>query len=189
MNLKIQKLNFSEERPENLLSLLKGNVFHITKQESYEQIIQDGKINNNKERVYELNTASQNSYGRNLGYVCLFDLRKHNYDHIPNTLDCYNFLGPSWFKSIYVDYCEYKMAYFILGEKFHSNLILYKDANLKGPMNQAAPHTEAWIENDITLEWISNIYLVSIRVDAPAIGSLARIHHDLAIENIKKKDS
>ena len=187
--MKIRKLSFTEKRPEGLLSLLKGNVFHLTKQESCKQIINDGKINNNKDGIYNLNTSSQNSYGRNLGYVCLFDLREHNFDKIPQTLDCCDFFGPSWFKIVYTDYCEYKMAYFILGENFHSNLILYKDANLNGSYNQAVPHTEVWVENYIAIEWISTIYQVTIRVDAPLIGSLARIHHELALENKKKKDS
>ena len=190
MNRKIIELKYSEKRPENLLSLLKGNVFHVTRRELYEQIIQDGRINNNKDGKYGLNSSSQNSFGRNNGYICFFDLREQNFDRISRTIEWYyDFLGPTWFEIIHADYCEFKMAYFILREKYHSNLIVYKDVSLKGKLNHAVPHTEAWIEDHVPLEWIATIYLVTICYDAPEEGTLPRIHHDLAVNDLKNKSS
>jgi hypothetical protein len=80
-----------------VLDSLRGQVFHLTTLESYRDIKLAGEISNNQAGTFRINTGSLSSYGRLHSYVCLFDLRHDDPDIIQKSLDCYYFLGPSWF--------------------------------------------------------------------------------------------
>jgi len=185
--MEIIELKYSEEFPIKLLSLLKGNVFHITHIDSYDEIIKNGQINNNKDNIYRLNSSSKRSYGRNNGKVCLFDLREHNKKYVEETLyKTYNFLSPPWFRKCYPDYFINKQAYLILNPDFHHKLIPYNSSILEEEYNQAIPQTEAWIDDHIPILWISRVYLVNIKCDAPAKGTLPRALYDIELRNQTK---
>lgn len=176
--MEIIELNYTEEAPQELLSILKGNVFHLTKQSSFEQIQIDRKVENNKNNKYQLNISSQNSHGRLNGCVCFFDLRSHNEGRVDETLQKYNFLGPSWFKIVYLEYYEFNLAYLLLKNEHYNKLIPYQDAiddyKHTGKLLYAVPHTEAWIKDQVPLEWFSRVYRVNITCKAPEEGTLAR---------------
>lgn len=150
-----------------MLSLLRGTVFHLTTQESYKGILKCGMICNNKDERFNLNTASQNSFGRLNGYVCFFDLRDKDDNAIKDILCRYYFLGPTWFQQDHDDYSESNLAYLILSPNHYEKLIPYAKAieshRTTGKYLQHIPHAEAWIPDHIPLEWICRVYLVRIR--------------------------
>src|SRR3989304_4690572 len=95
--MEIIKIEYLDNSPHEMLSLLKGTVFHLTTQESYKDILKCGMICNNKDGRFNLNTGSENSFGRLNGCVCFFDLRDKDNDAINDILEMYYFLRPTWF--------------------------------------------------------------------------------------------
>jgi hypothetical protein len=57
-----------------LLPRLRDRVFHVTSQENFEKIREAGAILHNRDERFPLNAASEASFGRRRGWVCLFDL-------------------------------------------------------------------------------------------------------------------
>lgn len=166
---------------DEMLSLLKGTVFHLTTQASYNSILKDGMIYNNKDGCFKINTSSQNSFGRLAGYVCLFDLRNKDDDSIEDILNKYPFLGPPWFrqpKQPCDDYDEWNLAYLILDPKHYEKLIPYEKAlehfKVSDVWQQVIPHAETWISDHIPLEWISIVYPVLIREPLHPKGTIQR---------------
>lgn len=181
--MQIIEIEYSNGNQHELLLLLKGTVFHVTTQNSYESIVKCGMICNNKDSKFNLNTASQNSFGRLTGYVCLFDLRNKADDTIDDILEKYNFLRPSWFERYYENYSEWNLAYFILSPTYHDKLIPYEkaleDYSTSGIWPHAVPHAETWVSDHIPLKWISKVYLVVIKQRAPAQGTHARALYEI----------
>lgn len=184
----IINLNYEEENPSDLLNTLNTNVFHLTTKDAFEAIKSDGKINNNKDEKYPLNTSSGGSHGRLHGYVCLFDLRDHNSGRIDMTLSMkYNFLGPSWFREVYEECIKYNLVYLILSEQHYDKLIYYEDAERYYKENKkwlhCIPHIEVWVNDHIPIDWISKVFVANICCPAPPEGGLARVHHNIAYKN------
>ena len=126
------KLEFKKEDCENyrdkLLGYLKGQVFHVTTQKAHEQIVKDSFISHNQNKKFPLNCASQKSYGRLNGFVCLFDLRGKSDDTIKETLAKYNFLAPSWFEEIHKDYAVHKLAYLIYASEYFDEIVFFSSS-------------------------------------------------------------
>jgi len=181
--MEIIKIEYLDNNRHEMLSLLKGTVFHLTTQESYKRILKCGMICNNKDGRFALNTASQNSFGILAGCVCLFDLRDKDDDAINDILCRYYFLGPTWFKQYYDDYSEWNLAYLILSPEHYGKLIPYEKAiehyRATGKWLQAIPHAEAWIQDHVPLEWISRVYLLRVREQAPAQGTHAKALYEI----------
>lgn len=181
--MQIIEIEYSNGNQHELLLLLKGTVFHVTTQNSYKSIVKCGMICNNKDGRFSLNTSSQNSFGRLAGYVCLFDLRNKDEDEIDDILGRYYFLGPSWFKMCYENYFEWNLAYFILSPAHYDKLIPYKkaveDNRISGVWPHAVPHAETWVSSHIPLEWISKVYLVVIKQQAPSQGTHLRVLYEI----------
>ena len=163
--------NLSVTDTEILLHRLTGNVFHLTPRASYEQICKTGEILNNKSGCFPINTSSQNSYGRLQGCVCLFDLRNATPEIIQNTLDCYYFLGPSWFCKQGRKYDSWDLVYLFLDPQYYDRLIfgsrVHDHYRETGKFLQFIPKAEAWIENKIPLEWINKALIVKIKKPLP----------------------
>jgi hypothetical protein len=167
---------------DEMLSLLKGTVFHLTTQASYKSILKDGMIYNNKDGRFDIKKSlSQNSFGRLAGYVCLLDLRNKDDDSINKFLSKYDFLGPSWFKQPKHpcdDYDEWNLAYLILSPKHYEKLIPYEKAlehfKVSDVWQQTIQYAETWISDHIPLEWISIVYLVRIREPLHPKGTIQR---------------
>jgi len=105
-----------------LLNHLRRKVFHVTTLSAYRTIRETGKILHNKDRRFELNTGSENSFGRLMGYVCLFDLRNDPPDLI-QLLECYNFLGPRWFGKQKNSWIVSELAYLLLDPSCYNRII------------------------------------------------------------------
>ena len=187
--MKIEKLQIDNK--EHLLSRLKGRVFHLTTQSSYAQIQESGEICNNKSGRYAIYTGSQNSYGRLLGCVCLFDLRGGNSEIIQNTLACYYFLGPRWFSKHGRKYITWDLAYLFLDSKYYNRLIpnsiVHDYYRQTGQYLQAVPKSEVWIENSIPLSWIENVLLVKVKEPVPERNTMMGMHYWAVIKANEKR--
>ena len=163
------------------MSRLLGHVFHLTTRASYEKIQIDEKISNNQSGCYPINTGSQGSYGRLNRCVCLFDLRNQTSEMIQNTLNCYDFLGPSWFSKHGRKYITWDLAYLFLDSQYYSRLIpssrIHDHYRETGLYLQAIPKSEVWIENEIPLSWIERVLLVTIKKPAPDKNTLSGMHY------------
>lgn len=172
-----------KENREELLSFLKGKVFHLTTKAAYKGILKSGMVCNNKDGQFNINCSSKNSFGRLSGYVCLFDLRGKSDDAIDDILYKYNFLGPSWFKEDYDNYYEWNLAYMIFTPEHYEQLIPYEKAienhSYSGEGLVVIPHAEAWVIDHVPIEWFYKIYLVHIKVLAPKPGTYAKVLYDL----------
>jgi hypothetical protein len=168
----------------SLLPRLEGTVFHLTTQGAYRQIEEDGKIKHNKNKKFPLNTGSENSYGINHGYICLFNLKEKDKETINDTLLVYFFLEPFWFRKYYNNRTESKLVYLILDSKFHHLIIDSEKA--KGSPYQHVPKTECWIDNHIPLDYIEKAFIVDIINSAPK-EPFSLAHHMLILEKQKKQ--
>ena len=160
-----------KENSQDILSFLKGNVFHLTTKSSFEKIIECGFLLNNKNAQFKMNPSSQKSFGRSCGYICFFDLRNIHNINIDDILDRYNFINPNWFKKRHDDILLWELAYMVLKSEKYEKLIPSQDA-LKhyfesGEFLQAIPKVEVWIDNFVPIEWIEKTYLVRYEVQKP----------------------
>jgi len=187
MNIEILHI---EDR-KSLLDRLLGQVFHVTTRTAYEEIQRTGEISNNQTGSFPVNTSSQNSYGRLHGYVCLFDLRDDNPNNIQNTLDCYYFLGPTWFSTHSSKYITWDLVYFFLDPQYYNRLIpssrVHDHYRETGDYLQAVPNSEVWIEDSIPLSWIDKVLLVKIKEPAPDRDTLAGMHYWAVLEACEKR--
>ena len=150
---------------ERLLAALHGTVFHLTSQHAFNLIKASGAIEHNKEKRFKLNTNSEMSFGRLMGWVCLFDLRNPTPERITDTLDRYNFLLPPGDLGRET---SNGLAYFILDSTYYDRLIPYEKFNEHfrntGQFPMAVPKVETWIANRLPLTWIKKFILASIDV-------------------------
>jgi hypothetical protein len=156
-------------------------VFHLTTLNSFGEIQRTGEISNNQAGAFTINTGSQNSFGRLNRYVCLFDLRHDDPNIIQNTLDCYYFLGPSWFSKLGRKYTSWDLAYLILDQQYYDQLIPNSRVNDNyretGEYLQAIPKSEVWIKTKVPLSWIEKILVVRVRELLPDKNTVAGMHY------------
>lgn len=163
MNLvKIELLK--EDCREKLLEYLDGEIFHLRPYKDYEKIISSNHLRNSRDGKYCASPSSENSFGGNRGYICLFDLRDQSDNNINNGIELYNFTLPSWFKSVHETYNEYNLCYFILCKSLYCKLIPNEEGrkqHIKTGENYI-PYLEVWHPTEINLKDISKILLVKI---------------------------
>lgn len=152
-----------------LLGQLRGKVFHITSVDAYEKIKQDGFVFHNRDGQYPTNTGSVKSFGRNRGWVCLFDLRNKSEEEIEDALFRYYFVNPPWFSKNIGDFSESRLAYLILNPHCHDDLILQNE-QLRGEIwsdslrcTQFVPQVECWYDEKLSIECVQQVFLVTIR--------------------------
>jgi len=180
-----------QDHAADLLERLHDTVFHLTTKEAFDQIQRDVYIFHNRERRFALNIASENSFGRNRGWVCLFDLRGHPEATIKETRKKYNFLEPSWFKRYYTKYTESHLAYLFLDPKTYPALVSNQTAaNIRKATNRNnhyVPKTECWYPGDLPLTAIGSVLLVQIYTSAPTHNLLLYAHHRCEVERERKR--
>lgn len=145
----------SEKLEETLFPRLAGSVFHVTTQGAAKQIIADGEIRNNKSGQFEfMFPQAENSYFRQRGCVCLFDLRSKSQEEIEEALTKYYFINP---------YSTDKPVFFILNTSFYPDLVPYTEyLNEKAYDTVIIPHVEVGYLGNISLEMISMILWVEV---------------------------
>lgn len=156
---------------DELISRLRGSVFHLTCQHSFNCILEDNRIRHNKDGRLPVYPGSESGFGRKKGWVPFFDFRCTTNEVIEKTIERYYFLGPSWFKSYHPDFSESKLAYLFLSEHGVNDLIPNSHARkiLKESVDyeQYIPDTECWFPGEVSLNLIAKVLLVRIFNDAP----------------------
>lgn len=146
-----------------LLGDLKGQVFHLTSQDAFNLIQVSEAIEHNKDGRFKLITASEKSFGRLMGWVCLFDLRHATPELITDTLNSYNFFLPPGDLGREISNV---LAYLILDSTYFDRLIPYELHNnhvrKTGQYPMAIPKVETWIADKVPLTWIKKVILASI---------------------------
>lgn len=136
-----------------LLPLLRGTVFHVTSTTGFDAIEQSGIISSNRHGELPFTfPQSSNSYGRNLGYVCLFDLRDVSDEIIADGLKKFYFLQPT----------PADPAFLFIAPTEAERIVPWTAAPI-GAM--AIPHVEAWYPSDLSLSALSHALVVTIEPD------------------------
>jgi len=147
LRAKVLRINGSELE-EELLPLLRENVFHVTTARAYWQIRRDGVIRSNQDGRFRFTyPQSGRSYGRQHGLVSLFDLRDKTDEAVRSTLDKFYFLRPG----------ESLPVFLILSEAAYTRVI-------EPPPSMAAfeykyiwiPESEAYYPGDLPLPEIAS---------------------------------
>lgn len=152
IKLELQKDNCREK----LLEYLSGEIFHLRAYEDYEKIINSNHLTNSRDGNYRPSASSENSYGGNREYICLFDLHTQSEENI-----VYNFITPSWFKTVHETHNEYNLCYFILSEKLYGDIIPNEEGR-KQNGETYIPDIEVWYPTKICLKDISKVLIVKI---------------------------
>jgi len=139
-----------------VLPFLLNKVFHVTSSKAYSAIIDDQEIRDNKNSNLGFTfPQSQNSYGRNKGFVCLFDLRGKTQEVIDESLMKFNFLNPINDK---------KTIFLIISSREHSRLIPWTEAMKDvGCREVWVPNVECWYDGNIPLKHIEQIIEVTYK--------------------------
>jgi hypothetical protein len=173
-----------------LKAILKGKVFHVTSFSAYKAIRRSGKILHNKDTRFELNTTSDNSFGRLMGHVCFLNLQGHT-DEIMERIHCdYPYSRPPWFETRRKGWIISNIAYLVLSPSYYDRLIpnraVHDHYHRTGKYLHWVPHAEVWIHDHVPLDWIQTLIVSKSRTPAPAANSMAGIV-EAAIKRIGKR--
>jgi hypothetical protein len=165
--MKTIRLTCHNRKTDALLAHLTGKVFHLTTFSAFTAIRKSRMILHNKECRFKLNTTSDISFGRLMGYVCFFDLRNHSAEVSEHIIHNYNFLGPTWFENARKGWLVSRLAYLILNPIHYENLIHSSAQNdyykTTGKYLHFIPHGEIWIDDHVSLDWIDTVILADMR--------------------------
>jgi hypothetical protein len=160
-------LTCEDRATDPLRANLQDRVFHLTTAAAFTEIEREGKVLHNRENRFALNTSSKNSFGRLMGYVCLFDLRHHSQDVLDEIQDNYNFLGPSWFEIERDPLMVSELTYLLLHKDFYDQLIpnhaAFDHLRDTGEYLHYVPHGETWIKESLPLGWVDTVIFVTLR--------------------------
>jgi hypothetical protein len=116
----------------------------------------------------------------------LFDLRHKKENIIRDTLICYNFLGPSWFREYYLDHTELNLAYLIIDSKYYEKLIpnevAWEEFGKTRKYEHNIPKTECWFPEEIPINFVNKVVLVRVYESASPGNTLSYAHHMLALK-------
>ncbi|MGH8546843.1 MAG: hypothetical protein ACREX3_25170 [Gammaproteobacteria bacterium] len=152
------------ELEEVLFPLLRGRVFHVTDEVTFNDLIRNGWIHSNQQGQFAFALGQPgDSYGRKRGWVSLFDLHTAMDAPVKEALTGYYFL--KLFRS------ETTRAVLFLAESVWGSLISWKHASQEvGGKEVYIPFVEAWYPGDIPLHLISDMLIVSVQ-SAPSRSS------------------
>ena len=190
--MNIQKIEYIyKDYQDDLLDQLRGKVFHVTSWDVFDSIQKSGFILHNKDERFQLNTASGESFGRNRGWVCFFDLRTISDEDLEWTLRKYYFLKPHWFVRYTRDDTVAELAYLILDDGALSKIVSIehvKEQELRTKnYEHYVPKAEVWFPGDVPIELVKETLLVKIQSRVPKDNVLMYAHHMNAYEEQQKK--
>jgi hypothetical protein len=143
-----------------LLPLLRGRVFHMTKEEKFNDICRSGWIYSQEQAQFVFAPGqAETTYGRKRGWVSLFDFS----DKIDK--DIKEALIRHWFFRTLRDAGTH--AYLIIAENACSSLISWKQAFREvGAKEFFIPFVETWYPGDMPLQLISDCLVVTVHRSA-----------------------
>jgi hypothetical protein len=139
------------EIKEQVLSYLRGSVFHVTNEKGFNGIMKSKAILNNKDNRFEYTfPQSKGSYGINRGYICFFDFRKASLEDIEETILRFDF--------IHHKFRESNPHYFLLRKEYHDEVISCDIARKDVAYSEMwIPETECWFPRDVPITYIDII--------------------------------
>lgn len=152
-----------------VLPRLTGSVFHVTSHRAWAQITATGVLHSNADARFPLTfPQSQNNYGRQQGWVCIFDLRDVPSETVREALSKFYFLKPTPANPVFL---------FLDPSRF-DRLVPWTDAPV-GAM--VIPHVEGWYPEDLPVTAFSYALAVTVEDDDPDSahrGIMRRLHRD-----------
>jgi hypothetical protein len=160
---------FDHDLTKILVPILRENVFHVTRYSSFQKILFDGYIDSNKDGLLgESFPRSANSFGRNMGCICLFDYRNKTDEEITEGTRCCGFSS--------LKNSGDHLAFLIIDKTAYINI------NFKKPIfDQTSsktlyvPGLECWHPHPMNVEFISKVLDVKILRRASPPGSLENL--------------
>ena len=156
MNLTPRKIECEHSQVEQvMLPLLRGRVFHVTKEENFLDIRRSGWIySHRQERLAFSASYPETSYGCKRGWVSLYDLREPGDNEVKDALIRYWFLRRIGNDSAHV--------YLIVDESAWSSLVPWKRASRDvGGKEFFIPFIEAWYPGDIPVQFIADTIMLT----------------------------
>jgi hypothetical protein len=153
-----KKIECDSSQVENvMLPLLRGRVFHVTKEKNFDEIRRSGWIYSQQQaRLVFTPRQPENSYGCKRGWVSLYDLRDTTDGEIKEAMIRY------WFLRAIAK--ENSQVYLIVAESAWSSLISWKRASREvGGKEFFVPFIEAWYPGDVPLQLVTESLMVSCR--------------------------
>lgn len=136
---------------ENIIPLLTDQIFHITSYENYEKILESWFIENNKNLGTTGTTShSQNSYLNKRWYVCLFDGRKWEKK-----------LEEQLWKRLNYAKLWTRYVIFFLSKDSYKNIKEFDLTKVNKKWEIIIPFIEVWYKNNISINEITKIIIVS----------------------------
>lgn len=153
-----------------VLPRLVGNVFHVTSAKAFSGIHGSGFISSNQDERFGFTfPQSANNYGRQRGYVCLFDLRGVQDDTLRDSLMKFYFLKPTAGDPVFL---------FLDKSEYHS-LVPWTQAPTGAML---VPHVEAWYPKDIPVAALTHALGVTVEdddMDSAYRGTMRRLRNDV----------
>ena len=147
----------SSEVEDVMLPLLRGRVFHVTKEKNFDAIRRYGWIYSQQQaRLVFTPRQPENSYGCKRGWVSFYDLRD------PSDMEIKEALIRYWFLRTIGK--ENSQIYLIVAESAWSSLISWKRASREvGGKEFFIPFVEAWYPGDVPLQLVDESLVISCR--------------------------
>jgi len=150
----IEILKFKDGK-EKLWPLLDGQIFHYTTSlENKDLILESGSIKHNKDERFEFShSQSKNCYGKNRGYISVFNLSEVDEEKLGAPL-C------DWVTER-LPFLTYPV-YFIFKDKIKEILISSEQVKIDGAIGMMhIPYVENWVDNEISTDFIEKIIIVN----------------------------
>lgn len=141
---------------ETLYPKLRNRVFHYTTGIKFEKIRESGCLfHSGSENLKTTSIYSNNSTGRHLRAVCLFDLRNKTNEQIAPGKSYYDFLSP--------DSRISSVVYLVVSESFYKDIktLEHLDESTK-EKTMYLPEIEAWHPGNLHLSKIETVYWVDL---------------------------
>jgi len=138
------------------LQLVRGKIFHVTPIDRFKKIIKDGHIKTNKDGNLGYHW-SENSFGRNRGYVCLFDFTDKEEKAIEDVVvNYFNFFSPRTLGS--------HIGFLIFPFDLLKNQLLFIDhARREWRLGEKyIPDVECWYPSYLSIDLCSEAFVINI---------------------------
>lgn len=155
------------ERPfDELLEDFLGEVFHVTKEQNWPNILSSNEVTPNpKEGEYDT-TFGTTSYFRSKDCVCLFDYRNF-YEE-----SAQKFYGRCLPTSSLSDDCPIRIVF--LRKNYYSDLISWREWEKDGAGTNVVPYIEAGFKGAIPLNYFYKSMVVTITEDKNSIAYILK---------------
>lgn len=160
-DVKVRKADLKDR----ILPKLVGSVFHVTSASGFDGIAQTGLVFANQDgSLGDTYPQSAIGYGRNRGYVCLFDLRETDPSRVDRALEDFYFLDP---------FSDRRDPVFLfMRSEEYVRLIPWECA--KDSREMFIWHVEAWYPGDMPVATLDHVLRLKIErpPDGPHIAAL-----------------